>query len=124
VVTRRLLAACAGLSLLAFAVIGTRHEAQVAHFLDRGGHAHHAAKLAGRHRTTMPDVHSADRDSDTGACAIATALHQAASPTVARPHVAFVPGLTTATSHLSAAGERSLALLYRLAPKTSPPPAA
>jgi hypothetical protein len=121
---RRVLALVTGLWLVVFGVLGTRHEAQIAHYVDQSGHAHHAARLAGAHTATQSDMHAVDGDPDAGACAIETTLHQAASPHVAPPAVVYAPRAELVAEPAAHAIVHAGALLYRLAPKTSPPLAA
>jgi hypothetical protein len=120
--SRRAVAALAGLWLLVVGTLGLRHEAQVAHVVDpRTGELWHGSALVGTHSGTDSDYHATrDRDSDSDACEICAALHQAAtSPSswhVALPATAFV-----ATQLATCAHDVRSELVYRLAPKTSPP---
>jgi hypothetical protein len=116
---KRLLAALAGLWLVASGVLGARHEAQVAHAFDRYGVAFHAAGLVGDHTSRDSDIHAAGaRDHD--ACGIATTLHQATRPSPAHVRVAPVPAIEF-VSRTDARAAATARVVYRLAPKTSPP---
>jgi hypothetical protein len=121
---RRATALLAGLWLVAFGVLGTRHEAQVAHVVDRGGEVHHAPHLAGTHTGPCSDIHRTDADGDVGACAISATLHQAARASLATPLAVAAPPCATVAAVTPRHTSSSIALLYRLAPKTSPPHAA
>ena len=122
--SRRALALVAGLWLVAFGVLGPHHEAQIAHYVDQAGQAHHAARLAGAHTATQSDIHATDGEPDASACAIANTLHQAASPHVARPAIVHAPRIELAAERTALPFVHAGASLYRLAPKTSPPLAA
>lgn len=120
-----LLAAVSGAWLLLFGVLGTRHEAQVAHHVDaRSGLAFHAASLVGDHTSHQSDIHSRTVGSDADACGVVTVLHQAASAAFAAPtlvrgrqHMRAIAAVSVRETHASRC-------VYRLAPKTSPPIAA
>jgi hypothetical protein len=118
----RVLATLAGVWLVAFGVLGARHEAQVAHHIDvRSGRAIHATSLVGDHTSRHSDVHARVVGSDADACELLTVLHQAASAAFSAPTLACRPhdGRTVAcaVSYEAVASRR----VYRLAPKTSPP---
>jgi hypothetical protein len=121
----RVLAAFVGLWLVVGSALGMRHEAQVAHVLDRGtGLVVHASQLAGHHEDgRQSDIHGqADPDADHADCAVSAALHQAANPSVAFQVAASAQTrivLDPPRIRIGFAGES----VYRLAPKTSPPSA-
>lgn len=116
----RAIALITSLWLVIGGVLGARHEARAAHFVDGHGVAFHGSRMAGEHTADHSDVHSRDAAPDHDACGITTALHKAAVHS-------FAPGL--------AVGERASVLaprdhavrlvattqLFRIAPKTSPP---
>jgi hypothetical protein len=112
----------AGVWLLLSGVLGRSHEAQVAHVVDpHTGELHHATGLVGNHTGTHSDYHAAsDRDSDTEACPIVAALHQAVDPSVAHP-VALIAPTQARALPITFTSAGSVTAVYRLAPKTSPP---
>jgi hypothetical protein len=121
---RRLVAAVTGLWLLAFGVLGARHESRVAHYADgQTGQVHHGWRSDCRNRTGQSHIHSAKAENDHGVCEIATVLHQAARPSASPPVV--MPALATAGVELATAHAvgHTVDRVYRLAPKTSPPSA-
>lgn len=121
-IVNRLLAALAGLWLVASGVLGAQHEARVAHAFDRFGTAFHAAGLVGDHTSRDSDIHAAGtRDHD--ACGIATTLHQAARPSPAHVRVARLPAIDF-VARTDARAVATARVVYRLAPKTSPPASA
>jgi hypothetical protein len=120
--SRRAIAAIAGLWLLVVGTLGFRHEAQVAHVVDpRTGELWHGSALVGTHSGTDSDYHATrDRDRDTDACEIAAALHQAAT-SLSSWQVALPAPALVSTQLESCAPSVGSELVYRLAPKTSPP---
>jgi hypothetical protein len=117
----RLLAALAGLWLVASGVLGARHEAEVAHVFDQAGVAFHAAGMIGDHTSNHSDVHSSDGSRDHDACGIETTLHQAARPSSPPPRVVDAPAIAVVVARAPARVALADTLVYRLAPKTSPP---
>ena len=121
----RALAACISLAFVAGGVLGARHEAQTAHVRDSRGVVVHASQLSECHAEAGPaDFHrqaAPDLDEHERACAIALALHQAASDSVARPSVAIAHASTDAPAATLPARDSAPRGVYRLAPKTSPP---
>jgi hypothetical protein len=120
---RRAIAAITGLWLVAFGVLGARHEASVAHYTDaRTGEVFHAAAsgCADRSADAPTHAHAADSSADHDGCALAAVLHQAIRPDVAVPALAHAlePVVADRRTERLAALPRAL---YRLAPKTSPP---
>jgi hypothetical protein len=103
-------------------VLAMRHEATTLHVRDRGGGYVHAPALVGHHTDRGSDIHS-QRSSDTeaGDCAVLTAFHQAACAACAPPIVVAA----THTLHVRVAARVATptvaTVVYRLAPKTSPP---
>jgi hypothetical protein len=121
---RRVLAAIGAVWLVAFGVLAVRHESRVAHYVDaETGVVFHASAMVGGHTSTQSDVHSSDDGApDHDACGISSAFHQASSP-VAHVPLAIVPVTATASVvRLARAVVFANQLVYRLAPKTSPPP--
>src|SRR5205823_5739001 len=99
-------------------VAASRHEALVAHAIDSAGRVVHAQALVGHHDGPS-DVH-ARTDGDHDECTIVTALHQAARASAA--HVlAATPQTAPITVAMPSSYDRVGAVVYRLAPKTSPP---
>jgi len=121
---RRVLAAIAGVWLVAWAVFAMRHEAQVAHVLDHAtGQMVHADRAIGEHTGNQSDYHATSPvDGDHDACGICSALHQAARPEALHAIVVRAPEGTPASWSIRARSEFANAEVYRLAPKTSPPP--
>jgi len=117
----RVVAAVVALWFVLGGVLGTRHEARIAHVQDRHGHVLHAQALIGAHDGTHSDIHARDLDHDHDRCSLAASLHQAASPDVSR-----VPSIASA-SQPAVVADRAPRLVtssvYRFAPKTSPPQA-
>ncbi|HEY1558088.1 MAG TPA: hypothetical protein VGF94_24830 [Kofleriaceae bacterium] len=124
-IARRVLSTIASLWLVAYGVLGARHEAHVAHVVDaRTGAIFHGSAIDGNHTSDQSDVHRSKGTPDHDACVLASTLHQPASPAVARPHVA--PSPVTALAQAAPIARTALATraTYRTAPKTSPPVAA
>jgi hypothetical protein len=120
--TRRLLAIVIGLWFVACGALGTRHEAEVAHVVDRAtGQVRHAEQMIGEHtNTTQSDVHGETENGDHGVCSLSTALHQAVRAPQARL-VADSPETTFVCVRGGVLSTLAVTLVYRLAPKTSPP---
>lgn len=119
---RRVLATVTALWFLVFGLIGASHEARVAHVIDaQTGSVLHAPALTGSHTNHQSDVHPSDAAAEHDVCAMAQALHQASSVSVACTHVSIAPELVVAADPIA---ERTITTpgdVYRLAPKTSPP---
>lgn len=119
--SRRILAAITGLWLLVCVVAGARHEGEVRHCTDRQGNTVHAPKMVGAHTGETSDFHATDGDGDHDVCAIVAALHQASSLATAR--LAIVDRRVDSAHTPLFAPTHAVAeqIVYRLAPKTSPP---
>ena len=123
--SRRVLAAVTGLWLVAFGVLGARHESQVAHYVDaRTGVVLHASAMASHHRCQQSDIHATRGATTDDVCGVAQTLHQASSPAVA--HVQIASAVSFALDLVSSPTRSTTAQRHvlRLAPKTSPPLAA
>ena len=120
--SRRVLAAVTGLWLVAFGVLGARHESQVAHYVDAVGL--HASAMASHHRCQQSDIHATRGATTDDVCGVAQTLHQASSPAVA--HVQIASAVSFALDLVSSPTRSTTAQRHvlRLAPKTSPPLAA
>lgn len=120
---RRAGLALASIWLLLSSVLALQHVAAVAHVVDRTtGRVQHADRLIGRH-VGGSDIHrgSSTHHADDE-CTIAASLGQAARAPVADSCVAAPPVLAIdAVVHRE---PRARQLIYRFAPKTSPPAAA
>lgn len=119
---RRLVAAITGLWLVAFGVLGVRHESRVAHFVDVGtGQVFHASAIVGEHTGHHSDVHPSGSAPDLDPCAVAATRHQSTTPALAPVQLVLL--LQAATPPVDRAPRAAVAsqLVYRLAPKTSPP---
>jgi hypothetical protein len=104
-------------------LLGMRHEATVAHVVDPiTGEIHHAsARQLERHAGTQSDYHTASpHDFGDDVCAISAALHQAIDLTTARATVVATTSWTTLVK-ITITQSTAIAVVYRLAPKTSPP---
>ena len=117
--TSRIYASFLAAWLVLSSFVASRHEASVAHALDRAGRVVHAQVLA-HHHGGPSDVHPTSTD-DHDECTILAAIHQATrvSAVVAlsvAPHIGV--SVTPVVPHA-----RRVTTLYRLAPKTSPPDA-
>jgi hypothetical protein len=120
-VLSRGIAATVALVLVVGGVLATHHEASTRHVRDAAGTFSHTAELTGHHAGHGVDIHGQRTDTDTGDCALLTALHQAASAAGAAPYVAAAPR-TSRRHDLWRTAIATLAChVYRLAPKTSPP---
>lgn len=118
----RSVAAITALWLVVCGVLAMRHEAAVAHVLDGTGVYIHANALTGHHTGVDSDIHGQrDAEAESGHCALLNGLHQAASPDVARPAVAYVSLTIQMLSAPRSARVVARTDVYRLAPKTSPP---
>ena len=122
---RRVLAVVTGLWLVVFGVLGAQHESRVAHFVDaQTGLVFHATAMIGHHTGHQSDVHGCDEIPEHDACTISSTLHQATSPAVARAHVVGAPEVPLVYATPPARAANASQLVYRFAPKTSPPVAA
>jgi hypothetical protein len=121
----RAIAAATALWLVVCGVLAARHEATVAHVRDAAGSYVHGKALVGNHDGHNSDVHRQRRpDADAGECALLTALHQPASADVTPPAVVTTARATHVRHIASSACSTIAAVVYRFAPKTSPPIAA
>jgi hypothetical protein len=121
--SQRAVAAFAAAVLIFVGWLGAHHRAEVAHVHDPSGSLVHAAELADHHAAdSAAHVHGrADHRDAPGACTLLATLH--ARPTAA-PAVAVLAdaAILPAPPPAIAAVPPAIAA-YRLAPKTSPPPA-
>jgi hypothetical protein len=118
--TRRFLAAIVGLWLVVCGILGQRHASQVAHYTDGRGEVFHASGMVGSHTTESSDIHASGGALDHDACEIAAARHHTGSAHVASPAVSVVVTvhqLPRRATVVVAIGR----LVFRIAPKTSPP---
>jgi hypothetical protein len=103
-------------------VLGARHESRVAHFTDaHSGATLHASKMIGNHSGHRPDVHTSGRATFDHECTIVSAIHQAARPELARVAVALALEVVVPANAPQLRAAIASQLVYRLAPKTSPP---
>jgi hypothetical protein len=122
-VGRRVVAALAGLTLVATMLLGIRHRAEVTHVVDPAtGRVLHAQHLIGHHDQSGhgADVHDrADGDRDIGECSLAAALESPAAATLSFETSVVAPScMDDASGPAFAVAVREV---YRFAPKTSPP---
>jgi hypothetical protein len=119
------IAAATALWLVLCGVLAARHEATVAHVRDAAGGYVHGKALAGHHQGHNSDIHGQrNPDADAGECALLTAFHQPASAGVTAPAV-VTTACATHVRHIAPVAVPAIAaVVYRLAPKTSPPAAA
>jgi len=121
--TRVLVAALAVLFVTS-GVLGIRHEAQVAHVLDRStGLIVHAQHLAGHHAPNKSsDIHGQADGGDHDACALSAAIHQ---PAISGGTAIVAFATPSLLAFDPPRGRAAVAAdVYRFAPKTSPPIAA
>lgn len=119
---QRLVAACIGVWLIACGALGAHHAAQVAHVVDRQtGAIVHAEPLSSAHWVDHADIHGQRAGGDHDACALATALHQPLRAPLPHANVSPITAPGRVAGVARAAGARLADLVYRLAPKTSPP---
>jgi hypothetical protein len=118
------IAAATALWLVLCGVLAARHEASVAHVRDAAGSYVHGKALAGHHRGHSSDIHGQrNPDADAGECALLTTFHQPASADVTAPAVVTTACATHVRHIAPSASSAIAAVVYRLAPKTSPPAA-
>ena len=108
--------------LLLAGILALRHEADVAHATDARGALVHAAHAIG-HRAGRADHLHATTGGDHDECSLATALRQPGAVHAAPTRVA-APAIAIAIADVPSRALPGTTSLYRLAPKTSPPPAA
>ena len=115
----------AAITALLFVVCGLlaiRHEAATPHLRTRAGGLVHGRELSTVHASRDPDVHGErDPDADSGDCAVLTAFHQATSAEVAAPALGATVGTSPSAPPRPSQVTAAYAVVYRLAPKTSPP---
>ncbi len=112
--------ACLSLWLVVCAVFGARHEADVRHVIDGAGNSVHAAMLVGEHTSKQSDVHGAQGAVETDACLVLAAHHQARVSALAPVRIVRIErAATLAIARMVATSVA--AIVYRFAPKTSPP---
>ena len=107
--------------LVVAAVLGLRHEAEVAHATDATGMVVHGPSLVGHHEAGSSDLHAPIAGHDDGICWLSVMLHQ--------PGVSSVHGAATVSpleqidlrAPQTPRSPSATAALFRLAPKTSPP---
>jgi hypothetical protein len=116
----RIVATCIGIWFVASTLLAARHEALTAHWLDRSGRAFHALRAAHSTATDRPVLHARSERPDLDACELVVARHAAASPANAPPRTGVVARAELAT-YVVPPGPVVAGLVYRLAPKTSPP---
>jgi len=106
--------------LVACCLLGARHEARAAHYVDGHGRAFHGSRMTGEHTASQSDVHSRDATPELDACGIAAALHQPAAISEISVSVGVRASdpdrLTLTLTPTLPAGS-----ILRIAPKTSPP---
>jgi hypothetical protein len=118
------IAAITSVWLVACGILAMRHQAETRHVRDSRGVEVHASALGGHHDPGQPsDVHGlADPGFEAGDCAILTALHQPGSAAHATISTTTVLNATVAElAPVSARAAVAADMVYRLAPKTSPP---
>lgn len=119
---RRLLAVGAAVWLVAFGVLGARHEARVAHVTDAlTGAIVHAGPTGCHDHETQSHADGAPAAGDHDACELLGVLHQSAAPAVAWAGIRLVA--VTPPQHAPCSSELMLRsrAVFRIAPKTSPP---
>ena len=120
----RVIAAATALWLVVCGVLAARHEATVAHVHDAAGSYVHGKALVGHHQGHNSDIHGQrNPDADAGECALLTAFHQPASADATAPAVVTTACATHVRHITPSACSAIAAVVYRLAPKTSPPAA-
>jgi hypothetical protein len=120
---RRFVASMLGVSIVLCAVLGARHEAQVGHWTDRTGQLRHAVTLATTVTSDRPSARRASSTPDLDPCELAAARHAPSSAEVARHELTVRVQVELIAITSSAANAVETRVLYRLAPKTSPPTA-
>jgi len=121
--SRRLVASMLGISLVLCMVLGARHEAQAGHWTDRTGQLRHAVALATTVVSDQPSAHRATTTPDLDPCELAAARHAPTSAEVAQPELALHIQVALVAITSTAANVVETRVVYRLAPKTSPPAA-
>ncbi|HEY3745885.1 MAG TPA: hypothetical protein VGL17_06565 [Gemmatimonadaceae bacterium] len=119
---RRLLAVGAAVWLVAFGVLGARHESRVAHVIDaQTGAIVHAGPSACHDGNPVSHVHGAPNSGDHDACELLNVLHQSAARPMSWMGVTVVAYETSAFQCSTSAVAVRTRGVYRVAPKTSPP---
>ncbi len=114
-----MVACVAAIWLVACGVLGARHQARAAHFIDAHGQAFHGSHMSGEHTTNQSDIHARDSAPDHDVCTIAASLQPTVieSVGVSASVSASDPDPLTLTPALTP----TRIDLLRVAPKTSPP---
>jgi hypothetical protein len=98
-----------------------RHEATVAHAVELAtGEIVHAERLTGHHDDDRSDVHDRSSAGDHGACGDVAMLRTVAVAGAAPSTAAIASAAVAIADHVSGPAI-SAAVIYELAPKTSPP---
>jgi len=117
----RIVAAGIGIWFVACTLLAARHEAQAAHWVDRAGRAFHAIHAAAAVAADHAVLHARGERPDLDACELVVACHSAASAATAPPRLGLAPRAECSPDDAGSARAASARVVYRLAPKTSPP---
>lgn len=117
----RIVAAGIGIWFVACTLLAARHDAQAVHWVDRAGRAFHAIHAAPTVAADHAVLHARGERPDLDACELAIACHAATSAATAPPRLGLVPRAECSIGRAGSARAAIARLVYRLAPKTSPP---